>query len=230
MYKLIFATFSLLILTSPVHAGTIKGEVKYSGKVPAPVTHKTGKFKKVCGPEILDESLILENQSVKNVVIWLEGKQAKKLKNKPGAYTIDQKKCAYYPHVLAMPKGSELKILTSDPINHNIHTYSFDNDPINIMFLPNQDYTQEMEEPEVVKVTCDLHSWMVAYIVVTPHSYFAMTEKNGTFEIKDVPPGKYTLKVWHESLGEVSRKIQVGEGITQEDFDFPELASQVSQK
>ena len=230
MYKLIFATFSLLILTSSVQAGTIKGEVKYSGKVPAPITYKTGKFKKVCGPEILDESLIIENQSVKDVVIWLEGKQAKKLKSKPGTYTIDQKKCAYSPHVLAMPQGSELKILTSDPINHNIHTYSFDNDPINIMFLPNQDYTQEMEEPEVIKVTCDLHSWMVAYIVVTPHSYFAMTGKNGTFEIKDVPPGKYTLKVWHESLGEESRKIQVGEDITQADFDFSELTSQVSQK
>jgi len=230
MIKLIFATFSLLILASPVHAGTIQGEVKYSGKVPAPVTHKTGKFAKVCGSEILEESLILKNQKVKNVVIWLEGKQAKKLKNTPGTYTIDQKKCAYSPHVLAMPQGSELKILTSDPINHNIHTYSFDNDPINIMFLPNQDYTQEMEEPEVVKVSCDLHNWMVAYIVVTPHSYFAMTQNNGSFEIKNVPPGKYTLKVWHESLGEESRKIEVGEGVTKSDFDFPELASQVSQK
>ena len=184
MFKLIFATFSLLILASPVHAGTIKGEVTYSGKVPAPVTHKTGKFKKVCGPEIRDESLILENQKVKNAVVWLEGKQTKKFKSKPGIYTIDQKKCAYSPHVLAMPQGSELKILTSDPINHNIHTYSFENDPINIMFLPNQDYTQEMEEPEVVKVSCDLHSWMVAYIVVTPHSYFSMTQSNGALKSK----------------------------------------------
>ncbi len=230
MFKLIFATFSLLVMTFPVHAGTIKGEVKFTGKAPPPVMHKTGKFKKVCGPEIQGESLILENQKVKNVVVWLEGKQAKKLKSEPGTYTIDQKKCSYSPHVLAMPQGSELKILTSDPINHNIHTYSFDNDPINIMFLPNQDYTQEMEEPEVIKVSCDLHSWMVAYIVVTPHSYFAITESNGSFEIKNVPPGKYTLKIWHESLGEESRKIEVGEDVTREDFNFLELANQVSQK
>ena len=229
MFKLIFATFSLLILASPVLAGTIKGEVKFTGKVPAPVTHKTGKFKKVCGPEILEESLIIKKQKVKNVVVWLEGKQAKKLKNIPGSYTIDQKKCAYAPHVLAMPQGSELKILTSDPINHNIHTYSFDNDPINIMFLPNQDYTLEMEEPEIIKVSCDLHSWMTAYIVVTPHSYFAMTQNNGTFEIKDVPPGKYTLKLWHEALGEESRKIEVGKDVTRADFNFSSLASQASQ-
>jgi plastocyanin len=230
MFKLIFATFLLLIPTIPVDAGTIAGEIKYTGKAPTSVTHKTGKFKKVCGPEIPDESLILKNQNVKNVVVWLEGKHAKKLKNKPGTYTIDQKKCAYSPHVLAMPQGSELKVLTSDPINHNIHTYSFDNDPINIMFLPNQDYTQEMEEPEVIKVSCDLHGWMEAYIVVTPHSYFAMTQSDGAFEIKDVPPGKYTLKVWHESLGEESRKIKVGEGVTKADFDFSELANQSSQK
>lgn len=230
MFKLIIATFSLLILASPIQAGSIKGEIKYSGKIPPSVAHKTGKFAKVCGPEIQEESLIIENQKVKNVVIWLEGKQARKLKSKPGTYTIDQKKCAYSPHVLAMPQGSELQILTSDPINHNIHTYSFDNDPINIMFLPNQDYTQEMEEPEVIKVTCDLHNWMVAYIVVTPHSYFAITQSNGAYEINDVPPGKYTLKVWHESLGEDSRKINVGEGVIQEDFDFPELANQASQK
>lgn len=229
MFKLIFATFSLLTLASPVQAGTIKGEIKYSGKVPPVVVHKTGKFKKVCGAEIADESLILENQKVKNVVVWLEGKQAKKLKSKPGTYTIDQKKCAYSPHVLAMPQGSELRILTSDPINHNIHTYSFDNDPINIMFLPEQDYTQEMEEPEVVKVSCDLHSWMVAYIVVTPHSYFAMTQSNGAFEIKNVPPGKYTLKIWHEALGEESRKIKVEENVTEVNFNFTELATQASQ-
>jgi hypothetical protein len=122
MFKIIFATFSLLILASPVFAGTIQGEIKFSGKAPTPAKHKTGKFAKVCGPEIPDESLILNNQKVKNAVVWLEGKSAKKLKSKPGTYTIDQKKCTYSPHVLAMPQGSELKILTSDPINHNIHT------------------------------------------------------------------------------------------------------------
>ncbi len=230
MFKTIFAIFSLIILASPLQAGTIKGEIKFTGKVPPTVVHKTGKFKKVCGPEIQDESLVLENKGVKNVVVWLEGKKLKKAKAKSGTYTIDQKKCAYAPHVLAMPKDSELNILTSDPINHNIHTYSFDNDPINIMFLPGQDYSQEMEESEVVKVSCDLHSWMEAYIVVTPNSYFAVTPGNGAFEIKDVPPGKYTLKVWHESLGEESQKIDVGKNVTQVNFNFTELATQVSQK
>ena len=218
-----------MALASPIQAGTLKGEVKYTGKIPDPVVHQTGKFRKVCGPEIQGESLILENQKVKNVVVWLDGKMAKKLKNKPGTYSINQKNCAYSPHVLAMPKGSELHILTSDPINHNIHTYSFDNDPINIMFLPGQDYSQEMEEPEVVKVSCDLHGWMEAYIVVTPNSYFAVTGNDGAFEIKDVPPGKYTLRLWHEELGEEFRKIEIGKNVTQVNFNFTELATPESQ-
>lgn len=218
-----------MALASPIQAGTLKGEVKYTGKIPVPVVHQTGKFRKVCGPEIQGESLILENQKVKNVVVWLDGKMAKKLKNKPGTYSINQKNCAYSPHVLAMPKGSELQILTSDPINHNIHTYSFDNDPINIMFLPGQDYSQEMEEPEVVKVSCDLHGWMEAYIVVTPNSYFAVTGNDGAFEIKDVPPGKYTLRLWHEELGEEFRKIEIGKNVTQVNFNFTELATPESQ-
>ncbi len=230
MFKTIFAIFSLIILVSPVQAGTIKGEIKFTGKAPPPIVHKTGKFRKACGPEIQGESLILENQRVKNVVVWLEGKKIKKAKAEPGTYTIDQKKCAYTPHVLAMPKDSELNILNSDPINHNIHTYSFDNDPINIMFLPGQDDSLEMEESEIVKVSCDLHSWMEAYIVVTPNAYFAVTQGDGAFEIKDVPPGKYTLKVWHESLGEESQKIEIGKNETQVNINFTELATQVSQK
>lgn len=229
IYKLLFALFSINFLAFPASAGTIKGTIQYTGKVPATVVHKTGKFRKVCGREIQDESLILENKRVKNVVIWLDGKKARKLKSKAGTYTIDQKNCTYAPHVLAMPKDSELKILTSDPINHNIHTYSFENDPINIMFLPGQDYSQEMEESEVVKVSCDLHGWMEAYIVVTPSSYFAVTGNDGAFEIKDVPPGKYILRVWHEGLGEESRKIKIGDGDIQADFEFSELATQESE-
>ncbi len=230
MFKIIFALFSTLVLAFPAHAGTLKGAIQYMGKIPAPVVHQTGKYKKACGPEIQGESLILENQKVKNVVVWLEGKKAKKLKNKPGTYRIDQKNCTYSPHLLAMPQGSILEVLSSDPINHNIHTYSFENDPFNIMFLPGQDYRQEMEEPEVVKVSCDLHGWMEAYIVITPNAYFATTGNDGAYEIKDVPPGKYTLKVWHETLGEESRKIEIGKNVTQVNFNFTELATQVSQK
>jgi len=129
-----------------------------------------------------------------------------------------------------MVKDSELTILTSDPINHNIHTYSFDNDPINIMFIPGQDHVQEFEEAEVVKVECDLHAWMQAWIVVTPNPLFAVSSSDGSFEIPNVPPGKYKLHIWHEAFGETTQKLKVEEGGTEVNFDLAEISPQVSQK
>jgi len=218
----------LLFTVSLVQAGSIQGEVKFSGQVPPPKTYKTGKYSKVCGPIIQSDALLVENKRVKNVVVWLSGRGAKKLKAHSGEYHFDQKKCQYDPHVVVMAKDSTLEIHSSDPINHNIHTYSFENDPINIMFTQGQEAEQEFEEPEVVKVACDLHSWMEAWVVVTPNSYFALTSKEGAFEIKDVPPGKYTLNIWHEVFGEHTQKIKVAEETVKIDFDFSEIAPQVS--
>ncbi len=138
---------------------------------------------------------------------------------------MDQKKCRYEPHVITVPLDSELKIHTSDPINHNIHTYSFENDPINIMFLPGQEaYSQEMEEAEVIKVECDLHDWMRAWIVVTPNAYSAVSGADGSFEIPDVPPGKYELTAWHETLGSLTKNVTVGNDGLNVNFDFLEVS------
>jgi polysaccharide lyase family 4-like protein len=217
-----------LLFPSLAFSGTIKGKVTYSAEVKLPKTLKTGKYHKVCGPEVPNEKLLVNDNGLMNVVLSLEGK---KLSGKPGEYLLDQKNCRYEPHVIAMMKDSELKIRSSDPINHNLHTYSFDNDPVNVMFLPNKDdYTQEFEEPEIVKVECDLHGWMNAWIIVTDNSYFDISKKEGTFEIKNVPPGKYTLNAWHEILGSKNQKIKVGDGVTEVSFDFSDVPSTTSQE
>lgn len=218
----------LLFMVSGTHAGSITGEIKFSGQVPAPKIFETGKYRKVCGPSIQSDALLVDNKRVKNAVVWLSEKGAKKLKAQSGEYHFDQKKCQYVPHVVVMAKDSTLEIHSSDPINHNIHTYSFENDPMNVMLTPGQEYSQEFEEPEVVKVSCDLHSWMEAWVVVTPNSYSALTSREGTFEIKDVPPGKYILNVWHEVFGEHRQKIKVGEDAININFDFSEISPQVS--
>ena len=230
-----FQAFSLILLllwiASPLHAGPIQGKVGYPGPVPPPKIIKTGKYAKVCGPEVRDQSLLVQNKGVQNVVVWLSGKDAKKnLKGEPGSYTLDQKNCSYVPHIVAMMKDSELTILSSDPINHNIHTYSFENDPINIMFIPGQEHVQEFEEPEPVKVECDLHSWMKAWIFVTPNPYFTISTAGGAYKIPEVPPGRYTLNFWHETLGEVSQDITVGDAPLEVNIEFPEQTPKVSQK
>ena len=193
----------------------------FSGKIEQLKPYKTGKYKKACGSDIPNESMLIDNKGVRNSVISLHGK---KLKKKRGEYKLNQKQCQYKPHVIAIPVNSELKIHTSDPINHNIHTYSFENDPINIMFLPGQDaYSQEMEEAEIIKVECDLHNWMRAWIVVTPNAYSTVSDSDGSFEIPDVPPGKYELTAWHETLGSITKSITVGNDGLNINFDFLEV-------
>jgi hypothetical protein len=211
---------TFLLVTASAFAGSIKGTTIFSGKTEQFKPYKTGSYKKACGSDIQNETILIDNKGVMNSVIALYGEN---LKISPGEYKLNQRKCKYEPHVIAMPVDSELKIHTSDPINHNIHTYSFENDPINIMFLPGQDaYSQEMEEPELIKVECDLHSWMSAWIVVTPNSYSTVSRSDGTFEIPDVPPGDYELTAWHETLGSLTKSISVGNDGLNINFDFLE--------
>ena len=218
----------MLLIPGLAFSGNINGITMFSGKASPLTPHKTGKYKKACGSKIQNETILIDNKRIKNVVISLHGK---KLKTKTGERKLDQKKCRYEPHVITMPVDSELKIHTSDPINHNIHTYSFENDPINIMFIPGQGaYSQEMEEAEIIKVECDLHSWMRAWIVVTPNSYSAISGNDGTFEISDIPPGNYELTAWHETLGNLTRDVTVGDDELNVNFNFLEVPQEEARK
>jgi hypothetical protein len=221
--------FIYLILTpSSAISGSIKGSALFLGKNIQLEPHKTGKYKKACGLTILDESMLISKGKVKNVVISLHGKN---LKRKTGEHKLDQKKCRYEPHVIAMPVDSELKIHTSDPVNHNIHTYSFENDPMNIMFIPDQEeYSQEMEEAEIIKVECDLHSWMTAWVVVTPNGYSDVSSSDGTFLISNIPPGKYELTAWHETLGSQTKLVTVKDKELNINFEFSEVLVEEARK
>ena len=223
-----FLIIAVLLMPGTAFSGSIQGVTIFSGKTEQLKPYKTGKYKKACGSDIPNESILIDNKGVRNSVISLHGK---KLKKRGGEYKLDQKKCRYEPHVIAVPLDSELKIHTSDPINHNIHTYSFENDPINIMFLPGQDaYSQEMEEAEIIKVECDLHDWMRAWIVVTPNTYSTVSGTDGSFEIPDVPPGKYELTAWHETLGSLTKNITVRNDGLNVNFDFLEVPQQEAKR
>jgi hypothetical protein len=226
--SLVFALAILILLPGLSIAGGIHGKILFAGDKKQLPPHKTGKYKKACGPFVPNEELMFENNGLANVVIYIEGEVPG---GKPKSHFIDQKNCRYYPHVTAMMKDEEIEIRSSDKINHNIHTYSFENDPINIMFTPGQEnYTQEMEEPEVVKIECDLHFWMTAWIVVTENSFYNVSGKDGTFQIPDVPPGKYTFTAWHESLGSLSKTITIDSGSANVDFDFSKSKPLPTQK
>ncbi len=194
--------------------GTISGTVKLDGSAPAPKKVEVTKDKEVCGlkPHYEEGLVVAGNAGIANAVVVVKGAKGAL---KPAEVKFDQKGCDYTPHVLAFPAGSTVDIINSDGILHNIHTYSTVNPSFN-MAQPKfkKEIKQTVAKPEVIKVTCDAHGWMQGWWYATDTPYFAVTNDAGKFEIKDVPPGDYTIEVWQEKLGTQDQKVSVKDGAT----------------
>lgn len=192
-------------------AGTIEVRVTYQGE-PNVETIRINKDVEACGKEAPIAKLVLgESGSVANAVVSVRG-----LDGPPTARTpkLDQQGCQFQPHVVAMQPG-ELEIHNSDGVLHNIHTYSEANDPIN-KAQPKfkKVMTETFTKPEFIKVTCDVHSWMLGWIAVMPHPYFGVTGDAGVARIEGVPAGSHTIEVWHEELGRRTADVAVKAGET----------------
>lgn len=225
--QLIFA-LALTMLTTPAFAGTytpttvkdpgtLKGTVVYGGKTPAAKKIPVTKDGSACGSEVPDESLIVgPSGGLANAVVYLSDITSG-AKASPQNITLDQKACVYVPHVQATTQGSSLQILNSDAVLHNVHGYAEAGKGRSIfnlaMPLKGQKLTKTLSKPGNFKMKCDAgHTWMSAFIHVFEHPYFAVTKDDGSFEIKDIPAGTYTLTVWHETLGEVKQKVTINGG------------------
>jgi len=191
------------------NGGTISGEVIFKGKW-TPSTIPVTKDQEVCGKSKKDPSLLVSKRGeVQNAVVYVtEIRKGKKME--PQKVALDQKGCEYHPHVLAFPVGSDVEIKNPDGILHNIHSYSEKNDPFNLAQPKfKKTLTVKIEKPEVIPVKCDVHGWMSGWFFVAENPYFSVTDNAGNFKLTDVPAGTYTLEVWHETLGKLSKKATV---------------------
>jgi hypothetical protein len=192
--------------------GTIQGKVTFAGPPPAKKKIIPTKDREACGssPRDVDQILLGPDKAVQEAIVYLQkvekGKAWEKAAKPP---EINNVKCDFQPHVQVMPAG-DVDIVNSDPVLHNTHGF-LDKVTVFNVALPNQN--QRIKKPlrksGLVRVECDAHGWMLGWILVAENPYYAVTGKDGSFTIKDVPPGSYTLVAWQEFTGPVEVAVTV---------------------
>jgi hypothetical protein len=193
-------------------SGTIVGRVTLNGTPPPPKTISVNKDSAVCGREKkLADVAVGPQHGLADAVVSVPDAKGTLPASKA---VLDQNGCEFHPDVLVMRPG-ELDILNSDGVLHNIHSFSRVNAPFN-KAQPKfrKVLTEEIERPEVIKLQCDVHSWMHGWLFVTDHPA-VVTNANGAFKL-DVPPGRHTVQVWHPVLGTQSKDVDVKPGQTTE--------------
>ncbi len=199
----------------PGATGTITGVVNMTGTAP-PAAKIDMKSDPKCGklsPDAKTRDVIVADGKLANTFVWIKsGLPKKKYKAPDTMPVLDQKGCLYEPKMLGLMKGQKFEIVNSDPTLHNIH--AFGKQEFNIG-MPTQGgrITRKFKKTEVlVQVKCDVHPWMEAHVGVSSHPYFAVSGADGTFEIKDVPVGQYTIEAIHPKLGRITADLSVASG------------------
>jgi plastocyanin len=201
--------------------GTISGKVTVTGNVPKPEEVEINKDNNVCGnKKTMEDIKVGAGGTLANAVVWIEGITKGKAWADNHAGTIDQKDCHYIPQVQVVATGGSVDVVNSDPILHNIHAYHGEDTLFNIAQpMKGQKTPKKVNVTGPVHMKCDVHSWMSAWVFMAADPYFAVTKDDGSFSIGEVPPGSYTVKVWHGRFGEKSMTIKVdAKGTATADF------------
>jgi hypothetical protein len=199
------------------NGGTIKGKIVYNGKAPAPKKITVTKDPKICGASRDDDTFVIgADGGVKNVVVYLSDIKSGKKMDADMKPVLDQKNCHYEPQVQVVPVHATLQVKSSDPLLHNVHSFLNGSTVINFAMPPQPGLvlTKKLDKPGGQQLKCDVHNFMTGGFFVAPNPYYALTGADGTFEIKDVPAGSYTIATWHQAAGPLSEPITVAAGGT----------------
>jgi hypothetical protein len=200
----------------PATAASLTGTIRFSGR--KPVAKKIDMSEDPACVEAhhgkaYDESLIVDPKgAVANAFIYIKtGLEGKNFEVPAAPVIIDQSGCWFRPRVLGVQTNQTLQVVNSDPVTHNIHPMAAVNREWNHSQGPGDaPLNRRFVKPEVmIRVKCNIHSWMHAFIGVLDHPYFSVSKDDGTFEIKNLPPGTYTIAAWQENLGTLEQQITV---------------------
>jgi plastocyanin len=200
------------------NGGTITGKVAFEGTKPVMKTIDMSatpfcEHAHQGNPAKSEEVVVNSNGTLKYAFVYVKaGLPDKNWQVPTTPVELDQKGCMYQPHVIGLMTGQNLTIKSADQTNHNIHPLPKDNQEWNESQPPgSEDKTKSFPRQEImIPVKCNVHPWMRAYIGVVSHPFFAVTGEDGTYSLKGLPPGTYTVTVWHEKYGTQDQQVTVG--------------------
>lgn len=208
-------------------AATVSGKVLFQGTAPASqkVPADADPTCQLAHPDgvNLDEVIVNPNGTIKNVFICVkQGLEGETFEVPKQPVVLDQEGCQYKPHVFGIQVNQILEIRNSDDTLHNVHALPKNTKEFNLgMPIKGMKLTKTFTAPEVmVKLKCEVHPWMSAYAGVLEHSFYGVTTTEGTFEIKDLPPGQYALEAWHEKYGALSQSVTIGSAEETQEITF----------
>lgn len=175
-------------------------------------------------PVYVEQVVAGKDGGLANAFVYIQtGLEGKKFEPVKEPVLLDQRGCMFAPRTLALRAAQPLQLRNSDKVSHNIHPVPKKNYEWNESQAPGTpDATHKFARTEVmIPVKCNIHQWMHAYIGVVEHPYFAVTGPDGSFEMSNVPPGEYTIAVWHEKLGDQTKQVRLAaSGNEAVDFTF----------
>lgn len=201
-------------------AGTIVGHVRLMATAPPNAVIRMGgdpRCSKAAAGKRITQDIVVRSADggLANVFVNLQGSfPSTPAPSQP--VTIDQQGCLFVPRMSGARVGQTLQVTNSDPTGHNVHSLSEHGNAFNVM-QPKQGMMNKFplkSEDLVMRIKCDLHSWMIAYVGVVRHPYYAVSGGDGAFTIARVPPGRHTIQTWHEQYGRLTRTVDVKAGQT----------------